>query len=243
MDGVLWATRHNLTSNILDAAGPRLKVISTIYSTYDNLNVTDIINRGIAVGHVPSVPAEATADLAIGLMIAASRRFYEGRLAIKNNQWYDSPQFLLGNPIQGSVVGIIGFGVTGQMIAKRLVGFDVDEILYFSRAYKNVDVYEAKFANFEEILTKSDFLFVSSPLINVTFGRIDSDAFDRMKETSVLINVAHGDLVVESALIEALECKKIFAAGIDVKTQDPLPANHPFLSLPNLSEFLQFSSF
>lgn len=179
---------------------------------------------------------DAIADLAIGLMIAASRRFYEGRLSIMNSKWSTSPEFLLGNSIKGSTVGIIGFDGIGQTIAKRLIGFDVEEILYLSWDFINVDAFDARSANFEEIIVSSDYLFVTSDMSNFTNGIFDSEAFERMKNTSVFINVARGGLVVQDDLYEALKCKKIFAAGIDVMTPEPLPANHSLLTLPNLSK-------
>lgn len=196
----------------------------------------EINRRGIVLGNAPVVQTDATADLAIGLMIAANRRFHEGRLSIINSEWSNSPKFLLGNSIKGSTVGIIGFDGVGQTIAKRLIGFDVDEILYLSWDLKDVDEFGARSANFEEIIVSSDYLFVTSPLTNYTVGMIDSNVFERMKNTSVLINVARGGLLVQDDLYEALKCKKIFAAGIDVMTPEPLPANHPLLTLQNLSE-------
>lgn len=134
IDGILWATHEPLNAEALDRAGPQLKVISTKSAGIDYVDVPEMKRRGIPLGHTPNVLSDAVADLAIGLMIAAARRFHEGNLKIVNDNWESGNlRWLLGQDIKGSTIGIVGFGGVGQKIAKRLKGFDVGPILYSGR--------------------------------------------------------------------------------------------------------------
>lgn len=136
-DGILWATPDRLDAEALDRAGPQLKVISTISAGIDCVDVSEVKRRGIPLGHTPNVICDAVADLAIGLMISAARRFHEGYIKTLNaNCNFGNPQCLLGQDIKGSTIGIVGFGGIGQKIAKRLKGFDVESILYYGRTEK-----------------------------------------------------------------------------------------------------------
>lgn len=136
VDGILWATHEPLNAEALDRAGPQLKAISTKSAGIDYVDVAEVKRRGIPLGHTPNVLSDAVADLAIGLMIAAARRFHEGYLKIVNDEWEHDPQWMLGRDIKGSTVGIFGFGGIGQTIVKRLKGFDVGTFLYNGRSEK-----------------------------------------------------------------------------------------------------------
>lgn len=134
VDGILWATHEHLNAEALDRAGPQLKAISTKSAGIDYVDVAEMKRRGIPLGYTPNVLNDAVADLAIGLMIAAARRFHEGYLKIVNDNWESGdPKWMLGQDIKGSTIGIVGFGGIGQTIAKRLKGFDVGSILYSGR--------------------------------------------------------------------------------------------------------------
>lgn len=129
VDAILWATHEQLNAEALDRAGPQLKVISTKSAGIDYVDVAEFRRRGIPLGYTPNVLNDGVADIAIGLMIAAARRFHEGYLEIVTGQWkFAKP--MLGQDIKGSTVGIVGLGGIGQAIAKRLKGFDIGELLY-----------------------------------------------------------------------------------------------------------------
>jgi glyoxylate/hydroxypyruvate reductase len=141
---------------------------------------------------------------------------------------------LLGQEIRDSTVGIVGFGGIGSTIAKRLSGFDVKQFLYCGHNPKpQADNFSAKFVPFMELVRESDFIFIICPLTDETRKMFNAEVFDNMKKSSVLINIARGDIVDQEALYDALKCNKIFAAGIDVMTPEPLPADHKLLTLPN----------
>lgn len=131
VDGILWANCEPLNAEILDSAGPQLKAIVTGTAGYDYVDIPELEKRGVRFGNTPNVPNDAVADLAIGLMIAAGRRFHEGFKKIIDEKWQlNDPKWMLGQDIKGSTVGIVGLGRIGQVIARRLKGFDVEKIIY-----------------------------------------------------------------------------------------------------------------
>lgn len=170
----------------------------------------------------------------VGLAIAASRRFHEGRLEMENNRWERKAQWMLGQEIRNSTVGIVGFGGIGATIAKRLSGFDVKQFLYCGHNPKpEAEKFNAKFVPFMELVKESDFIFIICPLTSETRRMFNAEVFAAMKSSSVLINIARGDIVDQEALYDALKANKIFAAGLDVMTPEPINIDHPLLSLPN----------
>jgi glyoxylate/hydroxypyruvate reductase len=234
VDGLLWASLERLDAEILDAAGPQLKSISVKSAGLDYVDVAEIKKRNISLGYTPILPSEPTGEIAIGLALAAARRFHEGRLNMEKDQWQEQPQTFLGVEIRDSVIGIVGFGGIGQAIAKDIRGFAPQEIIYSGRSEKpEAEKLEAKFVSFEELVEKSDFVFITCPLTSETTKMFNAAVFDKMKPTSVLVNVARGDIVDQEALYDALKYNKIFAAGLDVMTPEPLPSDHPLMSLPN----------
>ncbi|XP_067625929.1 glyoxylate reductase/hydroxypyruvate reductase-like [Eurosta solidaginis] len=238
VDGIFWAGLEKLNAEVLDAAGLQLKAISTMSAGFDHVDVPELKRRKIPLGHTPIVVNDPTAEIAIALMLAAGRRFHEGRHAINTNTWQNFRlNWLLGKNIRGSVVGFFGFGNIAQSIAKRLAGFDIDHIIYTTRRRLPEEI-EAQFnatkVDFDTLLAESDYLLVAAPLTNETADIFNATAFSKMKNSAVFINVARGGLVNTNDLYEALETNEIFSAGLDVVTPEPLPSDHPLLSLHNL---------
>lgn len=238
VDGLLWASLDKLNAEVLDAAGPQLKSISVKSAGLDYVDVAEIKRRNISLGYTPILPSEPTGEIAIGLALAAARRFHNGRLNMEKNLWEDQPQTFLGVEIRGSIIGIVGFGGIGQAIAEDIAGFKPQEIIYSGHSEKPEGVkLNAKFVAFNELIERSDFVFIACPLTRETCKLFNADVFARMKSTSVLVNVARGDIVDQEALYDALKNNKIFAAGLDVMTPEPLPADHPLMTLPNCGSF------
>ncbi|XP_055542186.1 glyoxylate reductase/hydroxypyruvate reductase-like [Wyeomyia smithii] len=233
-EGILWLTADRLDGEVLDLAGPQLKVVSTMTSGMDYVDAAAFRQRKVALGNTPQVVNDPVADIAIGLMIAAARRFHEGRIKILNSAWEQRPQWMLGQDVPGSTVGIVGFGGIGQTIAKRLNGFDVGRLLYTGPRIKSeAERFKAQFVTFNELLKESDFVFIACPMTNETKAIFNKEAFSIMKQSSVLINVARGGIVDQPALVEALKNGDIFAAGLDVMTPEPLSPTDPIMDLPN----------
>lgn len=238
--GLLWSSHQKLDAEVLDVIGPQLKSISTASAGLDKVDVVEIKRRKIPLGHTPIVLNDAVADMTMGLMIAAARRYHEADLKIRNGEWLDNPQWMLGKDIRGSQVGIFGFGNIGQTIAKRLSGFDVGRIVYSGRNRKQEDVerkFNAKYVSFSELIKTSDYVIIAAPLTNETRNMFNGTVFEQMKSTAVLVNVARGAIVNTEDLYEALKERKIFSAGLDVVYPEPLPTDHPLLSLDNIGEY------
>uniref|UniRef100_A0A182IV08 Glyoxylate reductase/hydroxypyruvate reductase n=1 Tax=Anopheles atroparvus TaxID=41427 RepID=A0A182IV08_ANOAO len=233
-EGILWLTADRLDAETLNAAGPQLKVVSTMTSGMDYVDAEVFAKRGVALGHTPNVVNDPVADIAIGLMLAAARRFHEGRQKIATGQWEMRPQWLLGQDVPGSTVGIVGFGGIGQTILKRLKGFDIARCLYTGRNRKvEGDLAGAAYVDLPTLLKESDFIFIACPLTGETSKMFNRETLAMMKPTSVLVNVARGGVVDQPALVEALKNGTIFAAGLDVMTPEPLDPNDPLMNLPN----------
>ncbi|XP_052865298.1 glyoxylate reductase/hydroxypyruvate reductase-like isoform X1 [Anopheles cruzii] len=234
VDGIMWVGHMALNGEVLDRGGSRLKAISTMSAGMDYVDLEEFKKRKFPLGYTPIVLNDAVADTAIGLMIAAGRRFHEGRLAIEGSQWNGGPQWMLGRDIKRSTVGIIGFGGIGQAIARRLQGFDVGQLLYSGRRTKpEAEALGAKLVPQDELLQESDYVVLAVPLTNATYHMINETTLSKMKPTAVLVNVARGDLVDQKALVSALKKGTIFAAGLDVMSPEPLPADDELMTLPN----------
>uniref|UniRef100_A0A1I8NPL2 Glyoxylate reductase/hydroxypyruvate reductase n=1 Tax=Stomoxys calcitrans TaxID=35570 RepID=A0A1I8NPL2_STOCA len=235
VDAIFWACYQPLNAEILDAAGNQLKAVTTMSSGIDYVDVGEFKRRQMPLGHTPGVVKNGVADLAIGLMIAAGRFFHAGRQEIESSQWKtERIDWLMGQEIRDSTIGFLGFGGIGQAIAKRLQCWDVRQIIYHTRNRKENDgEFAAKHVTFDELLRESDFLVVACPLTPETKGKFNADAFGKMKNNCVFVNVGRGGIVDQEALCQALKCGQIFSAGLDVMTPEPLPAEHPLLKLPN----------
>ncbi|XP_012227774.1 glyoxylate reductase/hydroxypyruvate reductase-like [Linepithema humile] len=233
-DAVLLTNHHFISNEILDIAGPNLKVVSTMTAGYDHLDVSEIKRRGIKIGHTPIVMSAAVAEMAVLLMLSAARRIREGRLKREYGETDYGPQWLLGQDLRGSTVGIFGLGNIGQAIVKRLMGFEVGRFYLYRHSRKKAGAeLGAMFVSLDDLLEQSDFLVVAAPLNNKTKGLFNDSAFDKMKKTAILVNIARGQIVNIDSLVRALREKKIFAAGLDVTDPEPLPLDHELLKLSN----------
>ncbi|CAH0564750.1 unnamed protein product [Brassicogethes aeneus] len=233
--GIFWATKTHLDKEIIDTAGPNLTTVCTMSAGYDHIDTKTLKLKGIKFANTPGVLNAAVADTAVLLALAASRRLHEGRVDMESGNWKNGLQTRLGIDISGSIVGIIGFGGIGQAIAKRLAPFEVSQFLYTGHSEKpEAKSLKAKLVDLETLNKEADFIFISCPLNNETKGMINKDFFGKTKKTAVLVNIARGEIVVQKDLIKALKRGKIFAAGLDVMTPEPLPSDSELLKLPNV---------
>ncbi|GIO02092.1 D-glycerate dehydrogenase [Brevibacillus halotolerans] len=234
-DGLYVMLSDRIDREIIDAA-PHLKVISTLAVGYDNIDLEACKEKGIVVTNTPDVLTDATADLTFGLLMAAGRRFIEANRVLMNGEWKTwSPYFMAGQRIHGATIGIIGMGRIGEAVAKRATGFDM-RILYHnrSRRIEAEQTYGATYCSLPDLLRESDYVVLLTPLTEATKGLMGAKEFAMMKSTAVFINASRGATVDEEALYQALKQGTIWAAGLDVFQQEPIPTNHPLLSLPNV---------
>ncbi|XP_028816418.1 glyoxylate reductase/hydroxypyruvate reductase isoform X1 [Denticeps clupeoides] len=233
--GLICLLSDRIDAEVLDAAGPSLKVISTMSVGFDHLAVDEIKKRGIRVGYTPDVLTDATAELTVALLLATARRLPEGVQEVKGGGWSTwKPLWLCGYGLSGSTVGVIGLGRIGMAIARRLIPFGVKRLLYTGRQVKpQAEELNGEYVSLDELLSQSDFVVVSCSLTPETQGLCDNSFFSKMKSTAVFINTSRGSVVNQEDLYEALSSGQIAAAGLDVTVPEPLPTDHPLLTLKN----------
>ena len=236
VDGLLALLTDRVDDELLDAAGPQLRVVSNFGVGYDNIDVPACTRRGIPVGNTPGVLTETTADLAWALMLAAARRVVEGDRSVRDGQWRTwGPLLLLGRDVHRSTLGIVGFGRIGQAVARRATGFGM-RVLYHARHRVAEEVEQetgATWLPLPELLAQSDFVSLNVSLTAETRHLIDAPALRSMKPTAILVNTARGPVVDTDALLDALRTGVIRAAALDVTDPEPLPADHPLVGLDN----------
>ncbi|XP_029458894.1 glyoxylate reductase/hydroxypyruvate reductase isoform X2 [Rhinatrema bivittatum] len=243
--GLLCLLSDKVDKEVLDAAGPDLKVISTLSVGFDHLALEDIKRRGIRVGYTPDVLTDATAELSVALLLATGRRLPEAVQEVKNGGWKTwAPEWMCGYGLSESTVGIIGLGRIGQAIGRRLKPFGVRRFLYSGRQSRPESAAElqAEYVPLDKLAEESDFVIVSCSLNPETAGICNKDFFRKMKKTSVFINTSSSDFIVvlirgavvnQEDLYQALVSGQIAAAGLDVTVPEPLPVDHPLLTLKN----------
>ncbi len=235
-DGLLALLTDRVDAELLDRAGPQLKVVSNFAVGFDNVDVAECTRRGIPVGNTPGVLTETTADLAWALLMAAARRIVEGADYVRAGKWQTwGPMLLMGPDVHGATIGIVGFGRIGQAVARRAAGFGMT-ILYHDPVALPAEVTEplgAHYAELDDLLARSDFVSLHVNLTDETRGLINAARLARMKPTAVLVNTARGPVVEPRALERALRDGLIAAAGLDVTDPEPIPADDPLVSLPN----------
>jgi lactate dehydrogenase-like 2-hydroxyacid dehydrogenase len=236
VDGVLSLLTDRVDDELLDAAGPQLKVVSNFAVGFDNIDVPALTRRKVPAGNTPGVLTETTADLAFALLMAAARRIPESVDYVRDGHWRTwGPMLLMGVDIHGATLGIVGFGRIGREMARRGRGFGMKILYHDVHAATPEEEAElgARQVEMDELLRESDFISLHVNLTDDTHHLIDAAALRSMKRTAVLVNTSRGPVVDPAALETALRDGEIFAAGLDVTEPEPLPADHPLGGLPN----------
>jgi glyoxylate reductase len=232
----IYTYGHPIVDGALLDRYPGVKVISNFGVGVDHIDVTAASAREIPVGNTPGILDGATADLAFALILAAGRRIVEGDSYARSAAFtrYD-PSLMLGREVHSSTIGIFGMGRIGRQVARRANGFGMT-VLYHNR--KRSDEAEialgASYVSKEELLAAADYVVLTLPLTQETRGYISRAELAQMKPTAILVNVARGAVVDKEALTETLMERRIFAAALDVTDPEPLPRDHPLLSLSNV---------
>ncbi len=235
-DALLSAGYNKIDAHFLQACR-HLKVISLLSVGYDNVDMAEATRLGIPVGNTPGVLSKATSDVALLLMLAVSRKaFYMNQSIVNGNwNWYE-PTANLGIELYGKTLGIFGLGKIGFELAKKCkAAFDMS-IIYNNRHHNEEAEREldATYVSFDSLLTRSDVLSVHANLSEETRGLFDKEAFRKMKPTSLFINTGRGALHKETDLLEALQNKIIWGAGLDVTNPEPMIKDNPLLTMPTV---------
>jgi glyoxylate reductase len=217
-----------LLTNVVDgdflSAAPRLQVVANVAVGFNNIDVAACARRGVLVTNTPGVLTDATADLAMALILMVTRRLAEGERLIRSRRpWQWGMFMMLGTGLQGRRLGIIGMGAIGQALARRARAFDMD-IVYHGRRSISPELEApsgARWVAMDELLGSSDVVSVNCPYNADTHHLIDVAALARMRATAYLVNTARGSIVHERALADALRDGVIAGAALDVYEEEP----------------------
>lgn len=199
-------------------AGPNLRAVGNVAVGYDNVDVAAAERAGVAVCNTPGVLDETTADVAFGLILAASRRFSEAERDLRAGRWHGwSINQYLGHDVHGATLGLVGYGRIGRAVGRRGEGFGM-RVLHHTRRPTGEP---GHVASLDELLAEADVVSLHVPLSEGTRHLIGRRELALMKPTAVLVNTARGPVVDADALAEALENDRIFAAGLDVYEDEP----------------------
>jgi lactate dehydrogenase-like 2-hydroxyacid dehydrogenase len=239
---VVCTLTDRIDATVLDAAGAQLKIVANVAVGYDNLDVPAAGERGVVVTNTPGVLDDATADLAMGLILAAARRIPEGdRFLRRAEPWVWGPRMMTGLDLSaGATLGIVGYGRIGQAVARRARAFGMRVLATPSRSrIWEADADDIRFAELDELLAESDVVTLHVPLTEQTRHLIDDTALARMKPTALLVNTARGPVVDTDALVRALQEGRLAGAALDVFEDEPhvdprLPALEQVVLTPHL---------
>ncbi|HEY73841.1 MAG: D-glycerate dehydrogenase [Chloroflexi bacterium] len=233
IDGLYCLLSERVDAELL-AAAPHLQVVSNMAVGYDNIDVDACTARSIPVGNTPGVLTDATADCAFALLMAAARRIVEGADYVRAGRWKTwGPMLLMGQDVHAAVLGIVGLGRIGQAVARRARGFDM-RVLYHDLYVSDVPpALKVTGVGLDTLLAESDFISLHVPLTEETYHLIGAGELRKCKPTTILVNTSRGGVVDADALYRALRDGEIAYAALDVTEPEPLPADHPLLSLSN----------
>jgi glyoxylate reductase len=222
-DAVVSLLTDTIDGEVLDAAGPQLKIVANYAVGFNNFDLAAATRRKVILTNTPGVLDDATATHTFTLLLATARRIAEADKYVRDGKWLGwAPMFFIGLDVDGKTLGIAGLGRIGKNVARKARGFDM-KILYSD--VKPDAAFEAEtgavFVDKATLLKESDFLTLHVPLLPETRHYIGAAELKQMKPTAVLINAARGPVVDEKALVEALREKWIFGAGLDVFENEP----------------------
>ncbi len=223
-DGLVTLLTERVDAELLNAAGPQLKAVSNVAVGYNNIDVSACQARNVIVTNTPGVLTDATADIAMALILMTTRRLAEGERIIRSRtKWQWGMFYLLGSGIQGRRLGIIGMGTIGQALALRARAFGM-EIVYSNRHPVAASIESelgAALVTLDELVATSDIVSVNCPYGPATHHLVDATLLAKLKPTAHLINTARGPIVDEAALVEALRRGQLAGAGLDVFEHEP----------------------
>ncbi len=237
-DAILCTLTDKIDADIIDAAGPSLRVISSYSTGVDHIDIEYATKKGISVTTTGDILTETVADLTFALILGVSRLITQGYELVICNRWkygWDA-NLLLGSDVHNKTLGIVGLGKIGSAVARRAKGFNM-EILYLKLHGRNIQLENelgVKPASMDELAQNSDFLSLHSSLNSESYHLIDQSIFRSMKHTAYLINTARGPLTYEPDLIMALRKKWIAGAGLDVFEKEPPLSANPLLKMKNV---------
>jgi len=224
-DALVTLLHDRIDATVLDAAGEQLRCVANVAVGYDNIDVAAATERGVVVTNTPGVLTDATADLAMALILAVTRRLGEGERHVRAREaWSWDMFFMLGAGLAGKTLGVIGLGGIGRATARRALGFGM-RVVYAGprRAPASVEqeLGAARHLPLDDLLASADVVSIHAPLTSETRHLIDARRLALMRPSAYLVNTARGPIVDEAALVEALRSGAIAGAALDVYEREP----------------------
>ena len=233
-DGILSSVTDPINSDTISRLSNSIKIIANGAVGFGNIDFKAARKKEIAVTNTPEVLTDATADIQILLLLGASRKAYEGRIAAETQNWKWSWDFLLGKQMSNKRLGIFGMGRIGRAVAKRAKAFGM-EIHYHNRSRlpKEQEDGAIYHKNLQSLFAQSEFLSINCPATPETTKIINKETLSYLKDNTVIANAARGDIVDDDAMVEALKSGKVFAYGLDVYNGEP-KIHSEYLKLKNI---------
>ena len=222
-DAILLTSFDKLGADFIGALPPSIRIIATHSVGYDHLNIPLARQRGIAVTNTPGVLTDATADIALLLILGAARGASWGDRMVRNDQWGETTLISpMGYDVTGQGLGILGMGRIGQAVAKRAAAFGMKLHYHSRRPVAAEDECGATYhARFEDMLPHCQFLSINCASTTETRGLVNAETIGKLPDGAIVVNTARGDIVDDAALIAALQSGKLAAAGLDVFKGEP----------------------
>ena len=233
-DGIISSVTDKLDANIILKLSDKIKIISNFAVGFGNIDVNAAKKRNIVVTNTPDVLTDATAEIAMLILLGAARRAKEGMEWANKKNWRWTTDFLMGKQLTGSRLGILGMGRIGRTVADRARSFGM-KIHYYNRSRldKNLEKDAIYHKSLESLLSVSDFFSINCPATKETKHIINNKTIKYFPDGAVISNSARGDMIDDDAMVEALKNGKIFSLGLDVYNGEP--DIHPeYLTLPNV---------
>ncbi len=223
VEAIIPCHTEKLTAQVIGRLPDSVRAICSFSVGFDHIDLEAARSRGIVVTNTPDVLSDATAEVAMLLMLGAARRAFEGEREIRTDTWADwSATYHLGLQVSGKRLGIIGMGRVGQIMAKRARGFDM-QIHYYNRKRLTPELeHGAQYHDsVESLLPQCDYLSLHCPATPETRHLLNRERIALLPDDAIVVNTARGGVVDDDALIEALQTGKLFAAGLDVFNGEP----------------------
>ena len=221
-DGILTSLTEKIDEGVVQKLSESVKIISNFAVGFGNIDLDATKKRNIVVTNTPDVLTDATAEIAMLLILGAARRASEGLLYAKNKNWKWSADFLIGKQLQGSRLGILGMGRIGRAVAKLAKAFGM-EIHYHNRSKLNSDLEMGAIyhSSIKSLFSVSDILSINCPATKETKNIINKETLEYFPPGAIITNSARGDMIDDEALVQALINRKIYSVGLDVYNGEP----------------------
>jgi lactate dehydrogenase-like 2-hydroxyacid dehydrogenase len=223
VDGMIPCHSERFSADVVARLDPRLRIVANHSVGTDHCDLPALRARGIAVTNTPGVLSDATAELAMMLMLGAARHAVSGDRIVRSGEWdFWSPAFLVGKQVTGARLGIVGMGGVGRALARKARGFDMEIHYHNRRRLPPEEEAGAKFhADLDSLLAVSDFLSLHCPATPETLGLMNAERLAKLPPGAILVNAARGSLVDEAALLAAIESGHLAGAGLDCFVTEP----------------------